>query len=110
MRARALVATLLVAACGEASPPAIHLGPVALAEEPGGEARAGLLPPGREGAWVPEFWAAALALEPGELSPVAETQYGYHVLRLEGRTIVPFPEARSVVARRVARTLVDPRG
>jgi hypothetical protein len=81
-----------------------------LAGEPGGEARAGLLPPGREGAWVPEFWAAALALEPGELSPVTETQYGYHVLRLEGRTIVPFPEARSVVARRVARTLVDPRG
>lgn len=79
-----------------------------LADEEGAEARVGVLPPGREGAWVPEFWAAALALEPGELSPVAETQYGFHVLRLEDRVVVPFPEARSTVARRVARTLGRP--
>jgi hypothetical protein len=79
-----------------------------LSEEPGGEARAGALPPGREGAWVPEFWAAALALEPGELSPVTETQYGFHVLRLEHREVVPFAEARSVVARSSARDLERP--
>jgi hypothetical protein len=79
-----------------------------LAEEEGAEARAGVLPPGREGAWVPEFWAAALALERGALSPVTETQYGFHVLRLEEREAVPFPEARSTVARRVARTLGSP--
>lgn len=79
-----------------------------LAEQAGGEARAGELPPGREGAWVPEFWAAALALEPGELSPVTETQYGFHVLRLEAREAVPFPEARSLVARRVAGGLDRP--
>jgi hypothetical protein len=79
-----------------------------LAAEEGAEARAGVLPPGREGAWVPEFWAAALALQPGELSPVTETQYGFHVLRLEDRQEVPFPEARSAVARRVAGTLGSP--
>ena len=79
-----------------------------LAAEPGGEARAGELPPGREGAWVPEFWAAALALEPGELGPVTETQYGFHVLRLENRATVPFPEARSAVARRVAAAVERP--
>jgi len=79
-----------------------------LAGEPGGEARAGLLPPGREGAWVPEFWSAALALSPGELSPVTETQYGFHVLRLEDRAVVPFAEARSSVSRRVARSVGDP--
>lgn len=80
-----------------------------LSEEPGAEARAGLLPPGREGAWVPEFWAAALELDPGELSPVTETQYGYHVLRLEDRRVVPFEEARSAVARRVAGAIEDTR-
>jgi len=80
-----------------------------LAAEPGAEARAGLLPPGREGAWVPEFWRAALALEPGELSLVTETQYGFHVLRLEDRGLVPFAEARGTVARRFAAALVDPR-
>ena len=81
----------------------------ALSEEPGAEGREGLLTPGREGSWVPEFWEAALALEPGEISPVTETQYGYHILRLEDREIVPFEEARSIVSRRVAREIGDPR-
>ncbi len=80
----------------------------ALSEEPGAEGRQGLLTPGREGSWVPEFWAAALALAPGEISPVTETQYGYHILRLEDRAVVPFEEARSVVARDVAERLDDP--
>lgn len=79
-----------------------------LSEEPGAEGRQGLLQPGREGSWVPEFWAAALALEPGEISPITETQYGYHILRLEDREVVPFAEARSVVAREVARQVDDP--
>ena len=79
-----------------------------LSEEPGAEGRQGLLTPGREGSWVPEFWAAALALEVGDISPVTETQYGYHILRLEDRSVVPFEEARSVVAREVARQIRDP--
>lgn len=78
-----------------------------LSEEPGAEGREGLLTPGREGAWVPEFWAAAVALEPGEVSAVTETQYGYHILRLEDRLVVPFAEARTTVAREVARQLGD---
>ena len=79
-----------------------------LSEEPGAEGREGLLTPGREGSWVPEFWAAALALEPGEISPVTETQYGYHILRLEDRQVVPFEEARATVVRDVARQIGDP--
>ena len=39
-----------------------------LSEEPGAEGRQGLLVPGRDGLWVPEFWAAALALEPGDIT------------------------------------------
>ena len=80
----------------------------ALSEEPGAEGREGLLTPGREGSWVPEFWAAALALEPGEISPVTETEYGFHILRLEDREVVPFGEGRSVVARSVADQAGDP--
>jgi hypothetical protein len=81
---------------------------VALSEEPGAQGREGLLTPGREGSWVPEFWAAALALEPGQISPVTETQYGYHILRLEERRVVPFEEARATIVRRVASLMSDP--
>ncbi|MDT8370285.1 MAG: peptidylprolyl isomerase [Longimicrobiales bacterium] len=78
-----------------------------VSDEPGAESRQGRLAPGRRGAWVSEFWAAASALEVGEVSGVTETQYGYHVLRLEGRDTVPFDEARAGVVREVA-TLMGP--
>jgi hypothetical protein len=76
-----------------------------VSEEPGAEAREGLLTPGREGAWVDEFWRAALALDPGDVSGVTETQYGFHVLRLEAKDTVPFAEARTRVALQVAQML-----
>jgi hypothetical protein len=80
-----------------------------MSEEPGAEGRQGLLTPGREGAWVDEFWAAASGLEVGQISGVTETQYGFHILLLEGRQIVPFEQARTRVAREVADRIEDPR-
>lgn len=62
-------------------------------EEPGAAERGGLLQPGREGTWVGPFWEAARALQPGEVSGVVETEYGYHVLRLDERRVLPFEEA-----------------
>ncbi|MBA4159649.1 MAG: peptidyl-prolyl cis-trans isomerase [Gemmatimonadetes bacterium] len=76
-------------------------------EEPGAAERGGLLQPGRQGSWVPPFWDAALALQPGEISAVVETEYGYHVLKLEARRPVPFPEANR--ARIRARLVPEPR-
>ena len=76
-----------------------------VSEEPGAEGRQGLLEPGRRGAWVDEFWNAASALEVGAVSDVVETQYGFHVLRLEGRQEVPFPQVRDQVAMDAARLL-----
>ena len=69
-------------------------------DEPGAAERGGQLTPGREGSWVPEFWAAAGALREGELSEVVETEYGFHVIRLEDRRAVPFEEVRSEVLER----------
>lgn len=75
-------------------------------EEPGAAQRGGLLQPGIRGTWVDEFWEAAAALDSGEVSGVVETEYGFHVLKLEDREPVPFADARS----RVLGRLVDARG
>ena len=76
-----------------------------LSEEPGAEGRQGLLEPGREGSWVSEFWNAAMALEINGISPVTETQYGFHILRLEGKKEIPFEEVRSSVVLQVANLM-----
>ncbi len=78
-----------------------------VSEEPGAAERGGLLAPGRQGTWVSEFWNAALELEPGEVSGVVETEYGFHVLKLEDRRQIPFPEARDRVASEVAGMVDD---
>jgi len=80
-----------------------------LSEEPGAKGSQGLLPPGRKGSWVDEFWDAASALDVGQISPVTETMYGYHVIKLLDRKMIPFSEARSRVARNVARQIGHPR-
>jgi hypothetical protein len=76
-----------------------------LSEEPGAATRGGLLRPGRQGTWVEEFWEAASRLVEGGVSPVVETPYGFHVLRLEERRTLPFSEARPTVVRSAARIL-----
>lgn len=74
-----------------------------LSEEPGADGRQGLLSPGRKGSWVSEFWNAAVALEINSISPVTETQYGFHILRLEGKTEIPFEEVKPSIVLQVAR-------
>lgn len=69
-------------------------------DEPGAAERGGLLKPGREGSWVPEFWEAASSLDEGEISDVVESEFGFHVIRLEERRPVPFDEARPDVLER----------
>ncbi len=50
-------------------------------EDPASAARGGSLGLFRRGAMVPDFEKALLALKPGEISPVIETEYGYHIIR-----------------------------
>jgi hypothetical protein len=74
-------------------------------EEPGAARRGGLLQPGRRGGWVDPFWAAAAGLAPGAVSGVVETEYGFHVLKLEERRPVPYQE---VDRGRLLQGLVPP--
>ncbi|MBC7958391.1 MAG: peptidylprolyl isomerase, partial [Vallitaleaceae bacterium] len=44
------------------------------------------------GEFVPEFEAAAYSMEPGKISDIIETSYGYHIIKLEEKNIAATAE------------------
>jgi peptidyl-prolyl cis-trans isomerase C len=54
-------------------------------DDPGSKKTGGELPWMNKGQTVPPFEAAALALAPGEMSGVVETEYGFHIIKLHER-------------------------
>jgi peptidyl-prolyl cis-trans isomerase SurA len=51
--------------------------------DPGSKAQGGDLGWNRRGAMVPEFERMMFALPPGQISPVIETAFGYHIIRVD---------------------------
>ena len=51
-------------------------------EDPGSGKEGGYLGFFKKGELVPEYTAAALRLEPGGLSPIVESQFGFHLIQL----------------------------
>ncbi len=59
-------------------------------EDRGSAPRGGLLPPFTTGEMVPEFEQATRALQPGQISDVVQSQFGYHIIQR-----LPYSAART---------------
>lgn len=68
-------------------------------DDVGSGATGGFLGEFGRGQMVPEFEQAAFATEIGKLSPVIRTQYGYHFIKVDERTVTPFEQAKESLER-----------
>jgi hypothetical protein len=56
-----------------------------LSEDPGSKADSGYLPPSPKGRFVPAFDSTGWSLQPGQVSGVVETPFGYHIIKVFDR-------------------------
>lgn len=66
-------------------------------EDPGSKGNGGKLGWIEQGQTVPEFEKAAFALNPGEVSPVVQSQFGFHIIKVEAKEqahTLPFEEVK----------------
>jgi len=74
-------------------------------DDPGSKDKGGEYDFFGHGKMVPEFEKAAFALKPGEISEPVETQFGYHIIKLEERRTAASPETDQKVRQQIVDKL-----
>ena len=75
-------------------------------EDPGSKDSGGDLGFNERSSWVPEFANAAFALKPGEMSKPVESQFGFHLIKLEEKKPPENKELQEVKGE-IARQLLN---
>lgn len=75
--------------------------------DPGVDQNSGSLGSAVASTYVPEFGQAAAALEPGEISQPVQSQFGWHVIRLNQKQVTPFAQAKQSLVQDQQTTIFN---
>ncbi|MBQ7509511.1 MAG: peptidylprolyl isomerase [Prevotella sp.] len=71
-----------------------------VSQDPGSARQGGLLPFVQHGQFVKEYEDAAFALQPGEMSGIVQSPFGYHIILMKERKMLePFEEHHDAILR-----------
>ena len=71
-----------------------------LSQDPGSARQGGLLPFVQRGQFVKEYEDAAFALQPGEMSGIVQSPFGYHIILMKERKMLePFEEHHDAILK-----------
>jgi peptidyl-prolyl cis-trans isomerase C len=68
-------------------------------DDTGSGANGGDLGEFNRGQMVPEFEKAAFEAKVGEVTPVVRTQFGYHIIKVEGHNHTPFDQVKAFIEK-----------
>lgn len=69
--------------------------------DPSAKQNHGHLPSSPASQYVPQFAQAATTLPIGKISDPVHTQYGYHILKVDARTVTPFSQVKDTVKQQL---------
>lgn len=73
-------------------------------DDTGSGARGGDLGSFGHGQMVPEFEQAAFSAKVGDVTPVVKTQFGYHIIKVEGHENTPLDQVRPTLEKNLKQT------